>query len=280
LKYVLQKVSGLNGRRLQMTIHDNLSKSASNNFEGQFAFRVKTNIQNGRTYYTDSNGLQLMKRTYRSHLSFGSNVYPVTSTAVIQDKSKRLTVHSVQPNAAVSRESGSLDIMVDRVVTRENDGTVRRFKGDTKDNLPTSTQFFFQLEESSPPERGEASEMLKPTLDSVLTNDLVQHPVHVFFSKDNFKCNRNSYSYLNNNLPSEMVIANLKCLIGDDNTLEGLSLSLLRRDVVSDIKSMEFKPTSIFRNCSRTLHNMFQNSNKYNGDFMFNPLELKTFVLK
>ncbi|XP_060607389.1 alpha-mannosidase 2-like [Ruditapes philippinarum] len=182
LKYVLQKVSGLNGRRLQMNIHDNLSKSASNNFEGQFAFRVKTNIQNGRTYYTDSNGLQLMKRTYRSHLSFGSNVYPVTSTAVIQDKSKRLTVHSVQPNAAVSRESGSLDIMVDRVVTRENDGTVRRFKGDTKDNLPTSTQFFFQLEGSLPPKTRGRSRNAKTQ--------------HSLISESNFKLTNENPSYI------------------------------------------------------------------------------------
>ena len=280
VKYVLQKVKGLNGQRLQMNIHDNLSKSASNNFEGQFAMRVKTTIQNGRTYYTDSNGLQLMKRTYRSHLSFGSNVYPVTSSAVIQDKFKRLTVHSVQPNGAVSRESGSLDIMVDRVVTRENDGTVRRFKGDTKDNLPTSTHFFFQLEKSSPPTKGDSSEMLKPSIDSVLTNDLLQHPVHMFFSKNAFSCNRNSHTFLNNELPSEMVIANLKCLIGDDYTLQGLSLSLFRRDVVSDIKTMEFKPMSIFRNCSKTLYNMFKNDNKYQGNFEFKPLDLKTFLIK
>ncbi|XP_045176599.2 alpha-mannosidase 2-like [Mercenaria mercenaria] len=280
VKYVLQNVHGVNGRRVQMEIHDNLSKAAANNFESQFAVRVKTNIENRNTYYTDSNGLQLMKRTFRKHLSFGANVYPMTSMAVIQDRFQRLTVHSIQPNGVVSRDSGSLDIMIDRVVTAYSDGTVREFAGNTNDNLPTFTKLYFQLEKSLFFMQDGQAETLQPSLEAVMTNDLIQHPVHTFFTQSNFACSQKSFSFLNRQIPSEMIIANMKCLIGDEFNLDGLSMTLLRRDVSINRPYLKFNPSIIFRNGSVTLHNMFKDSNIFHGNFSFKPLEMKTFLIK
>ena len=70
--------------------------------------RLKTSIRNvDRVFYTDMNGYQLVKRRTVDKLPLQGNVYPMATTAVLQDKSTRLSLLSGQPLGVVALEQGT-----------------------------------------------------------------------------------------------------------------------------------------------------------------------------
>jgi hypothetical protein len=225
IEYVLKNTIGLNGRYLQVNVHTDLSRANAGYFVGEISMRVVTTINNSDIFYTDSNSLQLLKRKYRKAMPFSSNVYPISSMAAIKDGSRILNIHTSQPHGAVSWEPGIVDLFIDRVALKAEYGLWH----EVKDNKLTSTKLYLQFESCKNSNSDSNSEYLVPSFESLIMNDLVQHPLKSFFSIKDVPLEKTSVGFLQSSLPCDITIANMKCLCQDNFDLEGVSLTLFRR---------------------------------------------------
>ncbi|XP_050068317.1 alpha-mannosidase 2 [Anopheles maculipalpis] len=109
----------------------------------EIVMRLQTNINSGATFYTDLNGMQLIKRKRFQKLPIQANYYPVPSTMFIEDDYYRLTLLGGQPLGGSSLSSGELEIMQDRRLTRDDD---RGLGQGVQDNMPVLHLFRLVLE--------------------------------------------------------------------------------------------------------------------------------------
>ncbi|XP_003373762.1 glycosyl hydrolases family 38 N- domain protein [Trichinella spiralis] len=76
----------------------------------EIVMRLKADIHNSdHSFYTDLNGLQMIKRKYFSKIPLQGNFYPMTTAAFIEDSAHRLTLLSAQANGVTSIKSVFLD---------------------------------------------------------------------------------------------------------------------------------------------------------------------------
>ena len=69
--------------------------------------RLRTSIANPEgVFYTDLNGLQLVRRRTVDKLPIQGNFYPMATSAVLQDGSTRLSLLSQQPLGVAALEQG------------------------------------------------------------------------------------------------------------------------------------------------------------------------------
>lgn len=93
----------------------------SDNVSKDVVLRVNASIESGSYWYTDSQGMELMRRT-RGNGTFnqtlgltpGKNYYPTTAMAAIRDASAQLVLLNDRSEGASSMGSGSLEVMVYR----------------------------------------------------------------------------------------------------------------------------------------------------------------------
>ncbi|XP_045194529.2 alpha-mannosidase 2-like [Mercenaria mercenaria] len=293
VEYMLKNTTGVNGRYLQVNVHTDLSPANSGNFVGELAMRVVTQVRNGDTFYTDSNSLQLLKRKFRKSLPFSANVYPISSMAAIKDDSQIFNIHSVQPHGVVGWEPGTLDVMIDRVALRTEMGLNQK----VTDNKPTLTNLFLHFEQSENIKPDSKSDVMIPSRDSMLTNDLVQHPIESFYSREKDPLQKTAISFVQKNIPCEMVIANMKFLTDDKYELDGVSLTLFRRSTSGcntvathcgvQSKYALLSPDNLFEKSSRknwTVKEMYLTHLKLkrtlsvNENVSFEEMDMKTFL--
>lgn len=74
----------------------------------EIIMRLMSGIQSNGTFYTDLNGLQLVKRQKLKKLPLQANYYPVPSQIFIEDERMRLTLLTGQPLGGSSLESGQV----------------------------------------------------------------------------------------------------------------------------------------------------------------------------
>lgn len=105
----------------------------------QFVMRMNTSVRNeDHAFYTDSNGLGLMRRKAYASLPVSGNYYPVTAATLIEDGRRRVTLLTGQPAGVTSLTTGQLEVMLDRH-TRMDDG--RGVGEGASDNRLTTTVF-------------------------------------------------------------------------------------------------------------------------------------------
>lgn len=80
----------------------------------EIVMRLQTQIDSGETFYTDLNGLQIIKRRRLEKLPLQGNYYPVPSAIFIEDANMRLSLLTGQPLGGSSLATGELEIMQDR----------------------------------------------------------------------------------------------------------------------------------------------------------------------
>lgn len=73
---------------------------------GDLSLRLKTDINNGDSIYTDLNGHTVQQHRYKAKLTTQGNFFPVPTTVFIQDSSRRLTVAGSEPHGGASLENG------------------------------------------------------------------------------------------------------------------------------------------------------------------------------
>ncbi|XP_058811986.1 alpha-mannosidase 2 [Topomyia yanbarensis] len=109
----------------------------------EIVMRVSTNINSGEYYYTDLNGMQMIKRKRFNKLPLQAQYYPVPSAMFIQDDNLRLTILSGQPLGGASLKTGEMEIMQDRRLSQDDD---RGLGHGVLDNLPVLHLFRLVLE--------------------------------------------------------------------------------------------------------------------------------------
>ncbi|XP_055849655.1 alpha-mannosidase 2 isoform X2 [Episyrphus balteatus] len=87
----------------------------------EIVMRIATRIQSGETFFTDLNGLQMIKRKRLQKIPLQANYYPIPSSIFIEDDNLRLTIVSAQPLGGSSLRGGELEIMQDRRLAQDDE---------------------------------------------------------------------------------------------------------------------------------------------------------------
>lgn len=109
----------------------------------EIVMRLSTNIKSGQIFYTDLNGMQMVKRERFSKIPLQANYYPVPSGMYIEDTSWRLTMFSGLPLGGSSLKSGEIEIMQDRRLNQDDE---RGLGQGVLDNRPVLNIFKIVLE--------------------------------------------------------------------------------------------------------------------------------------
>lgn len=82
----------------------------------EMVFRTRTSLQNNRTLFTDNNGYQMMKRTYKAYANntVARNYYPMVRVAYMEDESSRVVFLSERAHGVASLSQGQLEVMLHR----------------------------------------------------------------------------------------------------------------------------------------------------------------------
>ncbi|XP_029942917.1 epididymis-specific alpha-mannosidase isoform X2 [Salarias fasciatus] len=82
----------------------------------EVVLRTSSELKSNKTLYTDDNGYQMMKRTFRKYVNntLARNFYPMVRTAYIQDERSRLVLLSDSAHGVSSQDSGQLQVMLHR----------------------------------------------------------------------------------------------------------------------------------------------------------------------
>ncbi|XP_054721646.1 alpha-mannosidase 2x-like [Uloborus diversus] len=110
----------------------------------ELIMRFYTNITNdNQDFYTDLNGMQMIRRHYFDKLPIQANVYPVSTMAYFQDHSTRfslLTAHSV---GATSLQPGWFEVFLDRRLNQDDNRGLQQGVTDNRDT-PTFFRIMFE----------------------------------------------------------------------------------------------------------------------------------------
>uniref|UniRef100_A0A0R3S2J7 Glyco_hydro_38C domain-containing protein n=1 Tax=Elaeophora elaphi TaxID=1147741 RepID=A0A0R3S2J7_9BILA len=145
----VNNVSGAEESHLHMDLRVDIRKMSGVELIIKFSTDM---IPDDIEYYTDSNGLQLIKRAeYDTFSRPEMNYYPMPTALVLQDLSKRLSVLSNVPHGVRTSNKMNFEIMLDRRLSAD-DGKGLGFSADgiPEDNLPVNMAFTFVLERMVP----------------------------------------------------------------------------------------------------------------------------------
>ncbi|XP_063231157.1 alpha-mannosidase 2 [Bacillus rossius redtenbacheri] len=126
---------------LGLEIQNIVDISDFNNYE--LVMRLSSNIKNGEEFFTDLNGMQMIRRKHFNKLPLQANYYPLPSAAFIEDDDIRLTVLSAQPLGVAALKQGQIEVMQDRRLNQDDN---RGLGQGVMDNRPTPLTFRLLLE--------------------------------------------------------------------------------------------------------------------------------------
>jgi len=125
--------------RFDVTLDTLPYQAISDGFEVVAQFRVK-DMKTDKTFYTDSNGLDMQKRVkdYRPSWNFSypdsyqkenvtANYYPINSAIAVEDDNIRLTVLNDRSQGGSSLEDGTVELMHNRKIHSDDNKGVGEF---------------------------------------------------------------------------------------------------------------------------------------------------------
>lgn len=185
----------------------------------ELVMRVSTDIRTEGLFYTDMNGITVVRRKRNPAYSVQANYYPMTSMAYIEDKNSRLSIITGQPLGVTSPEDGGLEVMLDRRL-RYDDG--RGLGEGVLDNKITPSRFFLTLEHVNykSPSAGVsgthfAEKSLGIPMSSIqnhLLSEQLNYPVFTLFAKNNSKVSKREFQALTQSLPCDVRVVSLRTL--------------------------------------------------------------------
>lgn len=148
--------------------------------------KLKTDIKNeNETFFTDQNGFQMIGRRNQHRLRLEANYYPITTMVMLEDDNRRLTLHADHSHGVAGLEQGSVEIMLDRQLSYDDE---RGLGEGVEDIKPVHSRYVLQIEYrgsddvGSPGERPsntetvqEGSEVEKNTLISNMIKNTVEN---------------------------------------------------------------------------------------------------------
>ncbi|KAI5643207.1 alpha mannosidase middle domain-containing protein [Phthorimaea operculella] len=114
----------------------------------ELAMRLATRVANQDTFYTDLNGMQMIKRRYFEKLPLQANFYPLPAATYIQDETHRLNVLTSTPLGMAALQPGEIQIMQDRRLSRDDN---RGLNQGVMDNVRTRHHFKIIIETANKP---------------------------------------------------------------------------------------------------------------------------------
>lgn len=144
--------------------------------------RFKTDINNERTFFSDLNGFQMVRRETYDKIPLQGNYYPMPSLAFLQDSSgSRFSIHSRQSLGVAGLKNGWLEVMLDRRLTRDDE---RGLGQGVMDNRPVNVVFHLLVETNvSSLTSLSSSSPRTPSLLSHRVGAQLNYPVHAFLGK-------------------------------------------------------------------------------------------------
>ncbi|XP_023714691.1 alpha-mannosidase 2 [Cryptotermes secundus] len=142
----------------------------------ELVMRISSNIKNGDDFYTDLNGLQIIRRKRFFKLPLQANYYPLPTMAFIQDQAFRFTVVTAQPLGVGSLKEGQIEVMQDRRLNQDDN---RGLGQGVTDNKPFPATFRLILEQRQPSCQGTASDHPAglPTVAAHVASLSLLHPL-------------------------------------------------------------------------------------------------------
>lgn len=150
------------------------------NFE--MVMRISSNVRSEDYFYTDLNGLQIIKRKRLPQLPLQGNYYPLPSQIFIQDDQMRLSLLSAQPLGASSLKEGQIEVMQDRKLMQDDN---RGLGQGVDDNRITRTTFRLLLEQIEPGCKVKSAPVPTPSLLANLALLSMLHPIHKLTWREN-----------------------------------------------------------------------------------------------
>ncbi|XP_064460633.1 alpha-mannosidase 2-like [Ornithodoros turicata] len=191
------------GGGIEMSTVFDLSSTVDFNIE--LFMKLDTDIDNKKTFYTDSAGFQMMRRHTNVDLPIQANYYPITSAVYMEDTTSRLTLLVSHAHGTASIQPGSIEVMLDRKVRYDDS---RGLGEGVTDVRRTVANFWLLLEEQRNTESEDIPNLsfLAHTLSTYLN-----YPAVILATEGNQ--NRALYpkmTFLNGSYPCETFMLNLK----------------------------------------------------------------------
>ena len=188
----------------------------------ELVMRMGTDIQSNSTFYTDSNGYQMVKRRRFPRFPIQANYYPMTSMAYLQDSTTRLSILTAQPLGVTSFEDGGLEVMLDRRLTYD-DG--RGLGEGVLDNKPTPSRFYLIVERLQPApntvsdsvhrppvQHNPDIKLSMPSLAASLHTDQLNYPIFILFPQNHTEVTKRVYSPMVGGLPCDIRMLSIRAL--------------------------------------------------------------------
>ncbi|CAH0594124.1 unnamed protein product [Chrysodeixis includens] len=111
----------------------------------ELALRLRTGVNNGDVFYTDLNGMQMVRRRYFDKIPLQANFYPLPAATYIEDDNMRVTVLTSTPLGMAALQPGQIEIMQDRRLSRDDN---RGMAQGVLDNVRTRHTFKIIIEKA------------------------------------------------------------------------------------------------------------------------------------
>lgn len=230
LTTTLYNVTGIKGMGVHIKTEFDMSKNRKA-MDKELILRFQTNINNGNTFFTDQNSFQLVGRKNRADRLIEENYFPITSMVIIEDPTRRLTLHTAQPHGAASLQNGWIEVMLDRRVSRD-DG--KGLGAGVRDNVLTVANFVLQVDTRTV-QLNEPKEFKYtfPSESNLLMNEMLNEPTYglfvdeaITFREYNLNEENLEFSPVKKSLPCGFSVVGMRNLAKADFSYNGTSLVL------------------------------------------------------
>ena len=216
--------SGVQGRAVFFRNEISLAKLGLSNSE--VIFRLTSDVRNEEIFFTDQNGYQLLgRKTYPDRL-IESNFYPITNMAILEDETKRLTLHAAQPHGVASLKEGWLEVMLDRTMTRD-DG--RGLGTGVLDKDPSLSELVLQIEKKIVKGPIKEFRFAKTSKEASLISEFLKNPIQIYAYTDILAQSDLTLSPIENPLPCDVSTVGQRHLVNNNYDYTGTSLVLHRK---------------------------------------------------
>uniref|UniRef100_A0A5S6QB32 Alpha-mannosidase n=1 Tax=Trichuris muris TaxID=70415 RepID=A0A5S6QB32_TRIMR len=174
----------------------------------EIVMRIVSSVGNDdQEFFTDLNGLQMIKRKYFKKLPLQGNFYPMPSAAFIENHRFRLTLLSGQPGAVASLNPGSLEVMLDRRTHLDDQRGVGQ---SMTDNIAFTNRFSLLLETGGP-QTNKQARLGYLTMLGFHQSMALLYPIFYMYSKDGQDVDFRGYSKLmRTDFPCDYHIVNFR----------------------------------------------------------------------
>lgn len=229
LQYVTHKLRIFHADLLEaqsLDIQNILDIRHTTNFE--FVMRIESDVKNiDKEFFTDLNSFQMQRRKTLAKLPLQANFYPVPAMAYIQDKKKRLTIHTQQTNGFASLEQGFLELVLDRRLMQDDN---RGLGQGVTDNKITPSNFRLLLENflTEPTVHDSPIPISYPSALSTLLLHELQYPVFTFSTPVTTPSStfQTFVAGLKKQLPCDLHLVNLRSLQDNIKSSPGLTTAM------------------------------------------------------